>query len=54
MNTTTETLDVGALPLAPKNPLPLRRLVKLVRALDIRDAARQEDNEHRSDKQNNF
>ena len=43
MNTTTETLDVGALPLAPKNPLPLRRLVKLVRALDtgqelIRDA----------------
>ncbi|MDT5055135.1 MAG: hypothetical protein QOF66_3501 [Mycobacterium sp.] len=43
MNTTTETLDVGALPLAPKNPLPLRQLVKLVRALDtgqelIRDA----------------
>ena len=43
MNTTTETLDVGALPLAPKNPLPLRRLVTLVRALDtgqelIRDA----------------
>ncbi|MCW2629251.1 cytochrome P450 [Mycobacterium sp.] len=40
---TTETLDVGALPLAPKNPLPLRQLVKLVRALDtgqelIRDA----------------
>jgi cytochrome P450 len=43
VNTTTETLDVGALPLAPKNPLPLRQLVKLVRALDtgqelIRDA----------------
>ena len=39
----TETLDVGALPLAPKNPLPLRQLVKLVRTLDtgqevIRDA----------------
>src|ERR1700752_1438170 len=26
--------DVDALPLAPKNPLPLRRLVKLVRTLD--------------------
>jgi cytochrome P450 len=43
VNTTTETLDVGALPLAPKNPLPLWQLVKLVRALDtgqelIRDA----------------
>jgi cytochrome P450 len=43
VNTTTETLDVGALPLAPKNPLPLRQLVKFVRALDtgqelIRDA----------------
>jgi cytochrome P450 len=43
VNTTTKTLDVGALPLAPKNPLPLRRLVTLVRALDtgqelIRDA----------------
>src|SRR4051794_41571975 len=41
--TTTETLDVTALPLAPKNPLPLRQLVKLVRTLDtgqevIRDA----------------
>jgi cytochrome P450 len=40
---TTETVDVSALPLAPKNPLPLRRLVKLVRTLDtgqevIRDA----------------
>jgi cytochrome P450 len=40
---TTETIDVSALPLAPKNPLPLRRLVKLVRTLDtgqevIRDA----------------
>src|ERR1700754_279183 len=39
----TETIDVRALPLAPKNPLPLRRLVKLVRTLDtgqevIRDA----------------
>src|SRR4029077_400650 len=38
-----ETLDVSALPLAPKNPLPLRQLVKLVRTLDtgqevIRDA----------------
>jgi cytochrome P450 len=36
-------VDVSALPLAPKNPLPLRRLVKLVRTLDtgqevIRDA----------------
>jgi cytochrome P450 len=35
--------DVSALPLAPKNPLPLRRLAKLVRTLDtgqevIRDA----------------
>jgi cytochrome P450 len=43
VNTTTETLDVGGLPLAPKNPLPLRQLVKFVRALDtgqelIRDA----------------
>ncbi len=41
--TTTETVDVSALPLAPKNPLPLRQLVKLVRTLDtgqelIRDA----------------
>ncbi len=26
--------DVSALPLAPKNPLPLRQLVKLVRSLD--------------------
>jgi cytochrome P450 len=39
---TTET-DVSALPLAPKNPLPYRRLLKAVRALDtgqelIRDA----------------
>ena len=32
--TTTETTDVSALPLAPKNPLPLRQLVKLVRTLD--------------------
>jgi cytochrome P450 len=41
--TTTEPVDVSALPLAPKNPLPLRQLVKLVRRLDtgqevIRDA----------------
>lgn len=41
--TTTDTVDVSALPLAPRNPLPLRRLVKLVRTLDtgqevIRDA----------------
>jgi cytochrome P450 len=41
--TSTETLDVTALALAPKNPLPLRQLVKLVRTLDtgqevIRDA----------------
>jgi cytochrome P450 len=41
--TTTEQTDEGALPLAPKNPLPLRQLVKLVRRLDtgqevIRDA----------------
>jgi cytochrome P450 len=40
---TTETVDVSALPLAPRNPLPLRQLVKLVRTLDtgqevIRDA----------------
>ncbi|MGV0793887.1 cytochrome P450 [Mycolicibacterium sp. XJ1819] len=39
----TSTLDVGALPLAPKNPLPFWQLVKLVRRLDtgqeeIRDA----------------
>ena len=32
--TTTETRDVSALPLAPKNPLPLWQLVKLVRTLD--------------------
>src|SRR5689334_21740087 len=37
------TVDVSALPLVPKNPLPLRQLVKLVRRLDtgqevIRDA----------------
>ncbi|MDT5210365.1 MAG: hypothetical protein QOF67_2780, partial [Mycobacterium sp.] len=41
--TTTETVDVSALPLAPRNPLPLRQLVRLVRTLDtgqelIRDA----------------
>jgi cytochrome P450 len=41
--TTTEAIDVSALPLAPKNPLPLRQLVKLMRTLDtgqemIRDA----------------
>ena len=40
---TTATLDVRALPLAPKNPLPVRQLLKLVRRLDtgqevIRDA----------------
>lgn len=39
----TATLDVGALPLVPRNPLPIRQLVKLVRRLDtgqevIRDA----------------
>jgi cytochrome P450 len=39
----TTTSDVRALPLVPKNPLPLRQLVKLVRTLDtgqevIRDA----------------
>jgi cytochrome P450 len=43
VNPTTETPDVSALPLVPKNPLPLRQLVKLVRTLDtgqelIRDA----------------
>lgn len=32
--TTTDTVDVSALPLAPKNPLPLWQLVKLVRTLD--------------------
>ncbi len=30
----TETHDVSALPLAPKNPLPFRRLLKAVRTLD--------------------
>jgi cytochrome P450 len=39
----TTELDVSALPLVPKNPLPIRELVKLVRRLDtgqevIRDA----------------
>jgi cytochrome P450 len=39
----TTTLDVSALPLVPRNPLPIRQLVKLVRRLDtgqevIRDA----------------
>lgn len=39
----TTTLEVGSLPLVPKNPLPFWRLVKLVRRLDtgqeeIRDA----------------
>lgn len=39
----TATVDVGALPLAPRNPLPFWQLVKLVRRLDtgqevIRDA----------------
>jgi cytochrome P450 len=43
MVATTGTPDVSALPLAPKNPLPLRRLLKAVRHLDkgqelIRDA----------------
>lgn len=32
--TSTEAIDVSAMPLAPKNPLPLRQLVKLVRTLD--------------------
>ncbi|OBI74033.1 cytochrome P450 [Mycobacterium sp. E740] len=41
--TSPSTLDVHALPLAPRNPLPIRQLVKLVRRLDtgqelIRDA----------------
>ena len=41
--TTTEAVDVSALPLVPKNPLPLWQLAKLVRRLDtgqevIRDA----------------
>jgi cytochrome P450 len=41
--TTTGTRDVSALPLAPKNPLPIRRLLEAVRNLDagqevIRDA----------------
>jgi cytochrome P450 len=41
--TTTEAIDVNSLPLAPRNPLPLRQLAKLVRRLDtgqevIRDA----------------
>ncbi|HEX9831796.1 MAG TPA: cytochrome P450 [Mycobacterium sp.] len=39
----TTSLDVSALPLVPKNPLPIRQLVRLVRRLDtgqevIRDA----------------
>jgi cytochrome P450 len=39
----TTAVDVGGLPLVPKNPLPIRQLVKLVRRLDtgqeaIRDA----------------
>ncbi|MBY0286605.1 MAG: cytochrome P450 [Mycobacteriaceae bacterium] len=39
----TSTVDVSTLPLVPKNPLPIHRLVKLVRRLDtgqevIRDA----------------
>jgi cytochrome P450 len=43
MVATSETADVSTLPLAPRNPLPLRQLVKLVRTLDtgqevIRDA----------------
>src|SRR5258707_7385999 len=41
--TTTDMVDVSALPLVPRNPLPLRQLLKLVRTLDtgqevIRDA----------------
>nr|WP_225952529.1 cytochrome P450 [Mycobacterium sp. OAS707] len=41
--TTSEATDVSSLPLTPRNPLPLRKLVKLVRRLDtgqevIRDA----------------
>jgi cytochrome P450 len=41
--TTTDATDVGSLPLTPRNPLPLRQLIKLVRRLDtgqevIRDA----------------
>ena len=32
--TTTHTPDISALPLAPKNPLSIRQLVKAVRALD--------------------
>ncbi len=32
--TTTRTPDISALPLAPKNPLSIRQLVKAVRALD--------------------
>jgi cytochrome P450 len=44
--TTTEAVDVSALPVAPRNPLPLRQLLKLVRTLDagqelIRDAGGQ-------------
>src|SRR6202048_772182 len=40
---TIATPDVGALPLAPKNPLPYRQLLKAARALDtgqelLRDA----------------
>jgi cytochrome P450 len=43
INDMTTTVDVSALPLVPKNPLPIRQLVKLVRRLDtgqevIRDA----------------
>lgn len=43
INDMTAAVDVSALPLVPKNPLPIRQLVKLVRRLDtgqevIRDA----------------
>jgi cytochrome P450 len=34
MVATSETVDVSALPLVPRNPLPLRQLVTLVRSLD--------------------
>jgi cytochrome P450 len=35
MAATTETTDVGALPLAPKNPMPYRQLLKAVRGYHI-------------------
>jgi hypothetical protein len=40
MGATLETVDVGALPLAPKNPLPYRKLLMAVRVIHIGQEAR--------------